>query len=84
MDMEELEDAQILATLLRHLPSCINAADMAREQLLQDILVHPPVAIPARTMQEATVAKDLPPLDVDAQAFTLGCHSRPTDTCRVR
>ncbi len=79
MDMEG--DAQILATLLKHLPSCINAADM--EQLLQDIPVQPPVAVPARTMQEAIAAKDLPPLDVDVQAFTLGCHSRPT-TCRVR
>jgi hypothetical protein len=32
MDMEE--DAQILATLLKHIPSCMNAADI--EQLLQD------------------------------------------------
>ena len=62
IDMEE--DAQILATLLKHLPSCINAADM--EHLLQDIPVQPPVAVPARTMQEAIEAKDLPPLDVDA------------------
>ncbi len=36
MDMEE--DAQILATLLKHIPFCMNAAD--REHLLQDILVH--------------------------------------------
>ena len=62
IDMEE--DAQILATLLKHLPSCINAADI--EQILQDIPVQPPVAVPARTMQEAIAAKDLPPLDVDA------------------
>ncbi len=62
IDMEE--DAQILATLLKHLPSCINAADM--EHLLQDIPVQPPVAVPARTIQEAIEAKDLPPLDVDA------------------
>ena len=39
IDMED--DAQILATLLKHLPSCINAADM--EHLLQDISVQPPV-----------------------------------------
>jgi hypothetical protein len=62
IDMED--DAQILATLLKHLSSCINAADM--EHLLQDISVQPPVAVPARTMQEAIAAKDLPPLDVDA------------------
>ncbi len=64
MDMEE--DAQILATLLKHIPSCMNAADM--EQLLQDIPVQPlaPVAVPVRTMQEAMAAGDLPPLDVDA------------------
>ncbi len=36
------------------------------EHLLQDIPVQPPVAVPARTMQEAIAAKDLPPLDVDA------------------
>ena len=33
MDMEE--DAEILATLLKHIPSCMSAADI--EQLLQDI-----------------------------------------------
>ena len=33
IDMEE--DAQILATLLKHLPSCINAADMEHPGLLQ-------------------------------------------------
>ncbi len=62
IDMEE--GTQILATLLKHPPSCINAADM--EHLLQDIPVQPPVAVPARTMQEAIAAKDQPPLDVDA------------------
>ena len=81
MDMEEDAQPEILTTLLKHLPSCINTADM--EQILQDIPVQPPVAVPARTMQEAIAAKDLPPLDVDAQAFTLECHSRPT-TCCVR
>ena len=55
IDMEE--DAQILATLLKHLPSCINAAD--KQDLLPDIPVQPPVAVPARTMQEAIAAKDL-------------------------
>jgi hypothetical protein len=54
----------ILATLLKHIPACINTADT--ELLLQDIPVQPPVVIPARTMQEAVQAKDLPPLDVDA------------------
>jgi hypothetical protein len=62
MDMEE--DAEILATLLKHIPSCISAADI--EQLLQDIPVQPPVVVPARTVQEAIAAGDLPPLDVDA------------------
>ena len=38
IDMEE--DAQILEILLRHLPSCMNAADI--EQLMQDIPVQPP------------------------------------------
>ena len=38
MDMEE--DAEILATLLKHIPSCMNADDI--EQLLQDIPVQPP------------------------------------------
>ena len=38
MDMEE--DAQILAILLRHLPSCMNTADI--EQLMQDIAAQPP------------------------------------------
>ena len=62
MDMEE--DAEILATLLKHIPSCMSAADI--EQLLQDIPVQPPVVVPARTVQEAVAAGDLPPLDVDA------------------
>ncbi len=62
MDMEE--DAEILATLLKHIPSCMNAADI--EQLLQDIPVQPPVVVPVRTVQEAVEAGDIPPLDVDA------------------
>ena len=62
MDMEE--DAQILATLLKHIPSCMHAADI--EQLLQSIPVQPPVVVPVRTVQEAVAAGDLPPLDVDA------------------
>ncbi len=64
LDFELEDDNQILATLLKHILACINAAD--NELLLQDIPVQPPVVIPARTMQEAVQAKDLPPLDVDA------------------
>jgi hypothetical protein len=63
-DFESEEDTQILATLLKNIPACIDAADI--ELLLQDIPVQPRVVIPARTMQEAVQAKDLPPLDVDA------------------
>jgi hypothetical protein len=59
MDMEE--DAEILATLLKHIPSCMNADDI--EQLLQDIPVQPPVVVPAwvRTVhwQEAIAAGDV-------------------------
>jgi hypothetical protein len=54
----------MLATLLKHNPACIDATDI--ELLLQDIPVQPPVVIPAKTMQEAVQANDLPPLDVDA------------------
>jgi len=36
-DFESEEDTQILATLLKHIPACINAADI--ELLLQDIPV---------------------------------------------
>ena len=49
MDMEE--DAEILATLLKHIPSCMSADDI--EKLLQDIPVQPPVVVPVRTVQEA-------------------------------
>jgi hypothetical protein len=52
-------DTQILAILLKHIPGCINAADI--ELLRQDIPVQPPVVIPARTMQEAIQAEDMPP-----------------------
>ena len=45
MDMEE--DALILATLLKHIPSCFSADDI--EHLLQDIPDQPPVVVPART-----------------------------------
>ncbi len=62
MDMEE--DAEILSLLLKHMPSCIDAADI--EQLVQDIPVQPPVVVPVRTVQEAVAAGDLPPLDADA------------------
>ena len=49
---------------MKHIPKCIDAADI--ELLLQDIPVQPPVVIPARSMQEAIQAEDMPPLDVDA------------------
>ena len=62
MDMEE--DAKILSLLLKHMPSCIDAADI--EQLVRDIPVQPSVEVPVRTVQEAVAAGDLPPLDVDA------------------
>ena len=62
MDMEE--DAEILATLLKHIPSCMSADDI--EKLLQDIPVQPPVVVPVRTVQEAIAAGELPALDVDA------------------
>ena len=53
MDMEE--DAQILATLLKRIPSCMHAADI--EQLLQDIPVQPPVVVPVRTVQDRDVSE---------------------------
>jgi hypothetical protein len=56
MDMEE--DAKMLAPLLKHMPSCIDAADI--EQLVRDIPVQPPVVVPVRTVQEAVAAGDLP------------------------
>jgi hypothetical protein len=62
LDMEE--DAQILATLMKHIPSCTNVVDI--EQLLQDIPVQPPVVVPARTVQQAVAAGDFPQLDLDA------------------
>ena len=46
MDMEE--DAEILATLLKHIPSCMSADDI--QQLLQDLPVQPPVVVPIRTV----------------------------------
>ena len=67
-DMEE--DAQILATLLKHIPSCMSAADI--EQLLQDIPVQPSVVVPVRTVQEAVAAGDLPPLSFELAQFRVG------------
>ena len=55
MDMEE--NAEILSLLLKHIPSCIDAADI--EQLVQDIPVQPSVVVPVRTVQEAVAAGDL-------------------------
>jgi hypothetical protein len=46
MDMEE--DAEMLALLLKHTPSCIDAADI--EQLVRDIPVQLPVVVPVRTV----------------------------------
>ncbi len=46
MDMEK--DAEILATLLKQIPSCMSADDI--EKLLQDIPVQPPVVVPVRTV----------------------------------
>jgi hypothetical protein len=48
------EDAQILATILKHTSCCMNADDI--EQLLQDIPVQPPVVVPVRTVQEAVLS----------------------------
>jgi hypothetical protein len=88
MDMEE--DAQILATLLKHIPSCMNAADI--EQLLQDIPDQQPVVVPARTVLEAVEAGDLPPLDRDAaNVFTESEHilqehvlNQGTNACELK
>ena len=52
MDMEE--DAKILTLLLKHMQSCIYAADI--EQLVLDIPVQPSVVVPVRTVQEAVAA----------------------------
>ncbi len=61
MDMEE--DAEMFALLLKHMPSCIDTADI--EQLVPVIPEQQPVVIPVRTVQEAVAAGDLPPLDAD-------------------
>jgi hypothetical protein len=60
------EDTQMLLTILKHVPTCMNVADV--EQLLQDrdIQVNPPVVVPARMVQDAVAAGDFPPLDIDA------------------
>jgi hypothetical protein len=63
-DMDLEEDAKILSLLLKHMPSCIDAADI--EQLVRDIHVQPPVVVPVRTVQEAAADGDLPSLDADA------------------
>jgi hypothetical protein len=59
-------DAEMFALLLKHMPSCIDAADI--EQLVLDIAERPPLLIPVRTVQEAVAAGDLPPLDADGGA----------------
>ena len=48
-DMEMEEDTEMLALLLKHMPSCIDAADI--DQLVWDIPVQPPVVVPVRTVQ---------------------------------
>ena len=53
-DMDLEEDEQILATLLKDIPTCMNAADI--QLLLQDIPVQPPVAVPIKTVQETVEA----------------------------
>ncbi len=59
------KDAKIISPLLKHMPSCVDAADI--KQLVRDIPVQPPVVVvPVRTVQDAVAAGDLPPLDVDA------------------
>ncbi len=58
------EDEQIFATLLNNISPCMSTADI--EQLLQDVPVQAPVAVPVRTMQETVAAGDMPPLDVEA------------------
>jgi hypothetical protein len=78
MDMEE--DAEILSRLLKHMPSCIDAADI--EQLVQDIPVQPPVVVPVRTVQEAVAAGDLSPLDLDAANVFSRSERILQDHCR--
>jgi hypothetical protein len=71
-DMDIEVDAEMLALLLKHMPSCI-AADI--EQLVQEIPVQLAVMVPVRTVQEAVSAGDLPPLDADAaNVFSLSEH----------
>ena len=63
-DIDMQVDDQIITTLLKDILSCTNAAEI--EQLLQDIPVPPPVAVPVISVQEAGAAGDLPPLDMEA------------------
>ena len=79
-DMEE--NVQNLARLMKHLLSCMYTADI--EQLLQDIPEQPPVVDPARTVQEAVDAGDLPPLDVDAAACSQCLHTERTHSAGPR
>ncbi len=51
MDMEE--DAEMLALMLKHMPSCIDAADI--EQLVRDIPVQPPPVVPVRTKDDQRI-----------------------------
>ncbi len=49
---------------MKDISSCMSTVDI--QQLLQDIPVQPPVAVPVRTVQEAVAAGDLPSVDVEA------------------
>ncbi len=79
MDMEE--DAEILSLLLKHMLSCIDAADI--EQLVQEIPVQPPVVVPVRTVQEAVAAGDLPPLDAESLRMQPMSFHRANAFCRT-
>ena len=63
-EMDMKIDAKILTLLLKHMSSCIDAADI--QQLVRDIPVQPSVVVPVRTVQKAVAAGDLPPLDAEA------------------
>jgi hypothetical protein len=79
MDMED--DAEFLSLLLKHMPSCIDAADI--EQLAQDIPVQPPVVVPVRTVQEAVAAGDLPPTGCGCNQCLFTERSSANAFCRT-
>jgi hypothetical protein len=77
MDMEE--DAEMIALLLKHMPSCIDAADI--EQLVRDIPVQPPVVIPLRTVQEDVAAGDPPPTGCRCSQCLFTERTHPAGPC---